>query len=252
MPFGFCNAPATFQRLMDLVLADLVGASCLVYLDDIIVLGKDFHDHHQNIQSVLQRLREAGLKLRPPKCSFFRKKVRYLGHTVTREGVAVDPDKVAKVMNWPTPTSAREVQQFLGLANYYRRFIQNFATKARPLHHLTEKSVHFEWTSECQEAFDALHTQLVSTPVLAYPDFTRPFLLDTDASDGGIGAVLSQQDDAGLEHVVAYGSRSLTKTERRYCVTRRELLAVVTFVKQFRTYLLGNKFTLKTDHGSLT
>ena len=252
MPFGLCNAPATFQRLMDLVLAGLVGASCLVYLDDIIVLGKDFRDHLQNIQSVLQRLREAGLKLRPPKCSFFRKKVRYLGHTVTREGVAVDPDKVAKVMNWPTPTSAREVQQFLGLANYYRRFIQNFATKARPLHHLTEKSVHFKWTSECQEAFNALRTQLVSTPVLAYPDFTRPFLLDTDASDSGIGAVLSQQDDAGLEHVVAYGNRSLTKTERRYCVTRCELLAVVTFVKQFRTYLLGNKFTLRTDHGSLT
>ena len=110
---------------------------------------------------------------------------------MTREGVAVDPDKVAKVMNWPTPTSAREVQQFLGLANYYRRFIHNFATKARPLHHLTEESFHFKWTSECQEAFDALRTQLVSTPVLAYPDFTR----HTDASDSGIGAVLSQQDD---------------------------------------------------------
>ena len=168
---------------------------------------------------------------------------------MSTEGVAVDPDKVAKVKNWPTPHSAREVQQFLGLANYYRRFIQDFATKARPLHHLTEKSVHFRWTAECQEAFDTLRTQLVSTPILTYPNFKKPFLLDTDA---GIGAVLSQVDEAGLEHVIAYGSRSLTKAERRYCVTRRELLAVVTFIKHFRTYLLGNKFTLRTDHGSLT
>ena len=154
MPFGLCNAPATFQRLMDLVLAGLVGASCLVYLDDIIILGEDFHHHLKNIQSVLQRIREAGLKLQPPKCYFFKQTVGYLGHTVSREGVAVDPDKVAKVKNWSTPHSAREVQQFLGLANYYRRFIQDFATKARPLHHLTEKSVHFWWTAECQEAFD--------------------------------------------------------------------------------------------------
>ena len=138
------------------------------------------------------------------------------------------------------------------MANYYRRFVESFSTTARPLHHPTEKSVHFKWTPECQVAFDSLHTQLTSTPILAYPNFKKPFLLDTDASDSGIGAVLSQFDEAGREHVIAYGSRSLTKAKRQYCVTRRELMAVVTFVKHFRTYLLGNKFTLRTDHGSLT
>ena len=120
MPFGLCNAPATFQRLMDLVLAGLKGSSCLVYLDDIIILGHDFHDHLQNVQSVLRRICEAGLKLKPPKCHFFKQKVRYLGHTVSRDGVAVDPEKVEKVRDWPIPRSTREVQQFLGLANYYR------------------------------------------------------------------------------------------------------------------------------------
>ena len=160
----------------------------------------------------------------------------YLGHIVTNEGVAVDSVKVEKVRNWPIPQSARDVQQFLGLANYYRRFVESFSTTARPLHHLTEKSVHFEWTSECQEPFDSLRTQLTSTPSLAYPNFKKPFLLDTDASDSGIGDVLSQFDEAGREHVIAYGSGSLTKAERQYCVTTCELLAVVTFVKHFRTY----------------
>ena len=183
---------------------------------------------------------------------FFQTESGVLGHIVTNEGVAGDPVKVEKVRNWPTPQSAKDVQQFLGLANYYRMFVQSFSTTARPLHHLTEKSVHFKWTPECQEAFDSLRTQLTSTPILAYPNFKKPFLLDTDASDSGIGAVLSQFDEAGREHVIAYGSRSLTKAERQYCVTRRELLAVVTFVKHFRTYLLGNKFTLRTDNGSLT
>jgi len=251
MPFGLCNAPATFQRLMDLMLTGLQWSSCLVYLDDIIVLGKDFSDHLRNIDLVFHRIQNAGLKLQPPKCNFFQEKVAYLGHIVSSDGVSVDPSKVDKVQNWPTPQNTKDVQQFLGLANYYRRFIRNFADLAKPLHKLTERNVAFSWTQECQDAFDSLRLKLTSTPILAYPDFNKSFLLDTDASNSGIGAVLSQVGDDGLEHVVAYASRLLTKPERRYCVTRRELLAVVTFTKHFRPYLLGKHFTLRTDHGSL-
>ena len=252
MPFGLCNAPASFQRLMDMVLSGLQWAQCLVYLDDIIVLGRSFEEHIRNLDSVFQRLRESGLRLKPSKCSFFRKQVQYLGHVISRDGVATDPEKTAKVATWPVPTCKREVQQFLGFANYYRRFIKDFAQLARPLHRLTEQTTPFIWTDSCQESFDQLRRCLCSAPVLAYPDFSKPFILDTDASDAGVGGVLSQVDSNGEERVIAYGSRLLTKPERRYCVTRRELLAVVTFVHQYRPYLICRKFTLRTDHSSLT
>ena len=252
MPFGLCNAPATFQRLMDLVLAGLQWSECLVYLDDVIVLGRTFEEHLCHLQSVFQRLRESGLRLKPSKCFFFRHQVQYLGHIISREGIATDPAKTDKVSTWPTPSSKRETQRFLGFAGYYRRFVKDFARIARPLHRLTERTASFVWTDECQDAFNELRRCLCSAPVLAYPDFSRPFILDTDASDVGIGAVLSQVDGEGRERVIAYGSRLLSKAERRYCVTRRELLAVVIFTQQYRPYLLGRKFQLRTDHGSLT
>ena len=251
LPFGLCNAPSTFQRLMDLILTGLQWSTCLVYLDDIIILGKNFTDHIDNIQVVLHRIKDAGLKLQPTKCHFFRKAVSYLGHIVSEHGVAVDPSKVDKIKSWPIPTSSREVQQFLGLANYYRRYIKGFAEVAKPLHKLTERNTTFKWSPECDNAFSTLCYKLTTTPVLAYPDFSKEFILDTDASNNAIGAVLSQIGSDGQEHVIAYGSRLLTKSERQYCVTRRELLAVVFFTKHFRPYLLGRRFILRTDHGSL-
>ena len=175
MPFGLSNALASFQRLMDLVLTGLQWSQCLVYLDNIIVLGRSFQEHIQNLESVFQRLRESGLKLKPSKCSFFQKKVHYLGHVISRDGVATDPGKTAKVTTWPVPTSRREAQQFLGFASYYRRFIKDFAHLARPLHRLTEKTAPFKWNDECQSSFDRLRECLCSAPVLAYPDFARPF-----------------------------------------------------------------------------
>ena len=252
MPFGLCNAPATFQCLMDTALAGLPWSTCLVYLDDIIILGKDFTSHLNNIQLVFECLRQAGLKLQPAKCTLCGESVSFLGHIVSSSGITADPSKTSKVSTWPVPTCRREVQQFLGLANYYRRFIKDFASIAKPLHHLTEKNVKFEWTPSCQEAFELLKSKLTSPPVLAHPDFQLPFILDTDASATGIGAVLSQCHSDGKEEVIAYASRTLSKPERRYCTTRRELLAVVTFVKHFRAYLLGRHFSLRTDHGSLT
>ena len=252
MPFGLCNAPATFQRLMDMILAGLQWSNCLVYLDDVIIVGKTFEDHLCNLRDVLERLRSAGLTLQPAKCAFCRKEVHFLGHIVSERGVATGPAKTEKVVKWPEPVSLREIQQFLGLTNYYRRLVEGYANIAKPLHRLTEKTSEFKWTKECQEAFEELRRRLVSTPVLAFPDYSRPFILDTDASDLGIGGVLSQVQSDGSERVIAYASRVLSKAERRYCVTRRELLAVVTFARHFRPYLLGRHFTLRTDHGSLT
>ena len=219
MPFGLCNAPATFQRLMDSVLAGLQWSSCLVYLDDIIVIRKTFEDHLRNLAEVFDRLRSANLKLKPTKCAFACKEVAFLGHIVSGQGVATNPALTEKVSNWPEPQSVREVQQFLGLASYYRRFVQDFAQIAKPLHRLTEKSCSFRWSAECASAFQELRQRLVSAPILAFPDFNQPFTLDTDASDVEMGAVLSQVQD-GQEQVIAYASQVLSKQERRYCVTR--------------------------------
>ena len=211
MPFGLCNAPATFQRLMDLVLAGLQWNNCLVYLDDVLIIGRTFEEHLKNLELVFDRLRKAGLKLKPSKCDICKKQVNYLGHVVSADGIATDPSKTEKVDKWPIPTSQREVQQFLGLVSYYRRFIRDFATIAKPLHGLTEKNTQFRWTEQCQRAFDHLKQCLTNAPVLMFPDYSKMFILDTDASDTGIAAVLSQLDDNNREHVIAYASRTLSK-----------------------------------------
>ena len=250
MPFGLCNAPSTFERLMERVLEGLHWKILLVYLDDIIIYGKTFGEELDRIEAVFQRLRKAKLKLKPKKCHLFCKQVGFLGHVVSEEGVATDPEKIEAVKAWPTPTSVTEVRSFVGLASYYRRFIKGFAVVARPLHKLMEKEERFRWTKECGESFAELKKRLVSAPILGYPRLQGKYILDTDASGYGIGAVLSQEQD-GQERVIAYGSRTLSKAERNYCVTRRELLAVVVFVKKFRQFLLGREFDIRTDHGSL-
>lgn len=251
MPFGLCNAPATFEQLMERVLKDIPRSQCVVYLDDLLVHAKDFDTALMNLREVLLAIRRAGLRLNPAKCNLLAKETTFLGHVVNGKGVATDPAKVAAVAEWPQPTNAKELQSFLGLASYYRRFVRGFATVAAPLHRLTNQGCRFEWDEACSAAFHQLKEALVRAPVLAYPDPLRPFIVDTDASGVGVGAVLSQVGEAG-ERVVAYYSCSLNQPARNYCVTRRELLAVVMAVRRFRPYLLGNKFTLRTDHASLT
>ena len=178
------------------------------------------------MEEVFRRFVSAGLKLKPRKCALFQKSVAYLGHIVSENGIETDPAKVERVCERPVPENSTEVKSFLGLAGYYRRFVPDFASVARPLHKLTEVKVDFAWTSECQSSFDALKKLLSTAPILSYPDFSAEFILDTDASNHGIGAVLSQLKD-GVEHPVSFASRTLTKAERNYCVTRKELLAVV-------------------------
>ena len=248
--FGLCNAPSTFQRLMDLILADLQWTTCLVYLDDIIVFGRTFQEHLTRLDDVLGKLQQANLKVKPSKCNLFATQVNYLGHVISAKGVRPDPAKVEAVREWPVPTNQTEVSSFVGLASYYRRFVKDFADIARPLHKLTEQGKRFQWSEACQCAFDQLKTRLITAPVLAYPDPCKPFILDTDASDVGIGAVISQEE-GGMERVIAYASRALTKAERKYATTKKELLAMVVYTKHFRHYLLGKEFVLRTDHNSL-
>ena len=250
MPFGLCNAPATFERLMESVLAGLQWQICLIYLDDVIVYGKTFDEMLKNLEKVFEKLLEAGLKLKARKCNLFARQVKYLGHIISERGIETDPEKVEAVKCWPQPMSKTHVRSFLGLCSYYRKFIANFASIAEPLHKLTEKSVSFKWTERCQTAFDLLKDRLTTAPILTHPDFTKPFILDTDASQYAIGATLSQIQE-GQEKVVAFASKMLTKSERKYCVTRKELLAVVTFIKHFRPFLYGHKFLVRTDHSSL-
>ena len=216
----------------------------------IVIVGKCFQQHLSNLELVLDRLRQAGLRLKTSKCHLFREEVTFLGHRISRQGISTDPKKVSADQNWKTPNSIQDVRQFLGLVGYYRKYIPHFAAIARPLHQLTERGREFQWTQECIHAFDELKSRLLSAPILSFPDFEKPFIPDTDACQYGIGAVLSQDHD-GEEKVVAYGSRTLSKAERKYCVTRKELLAVVTFTKLFRPYLLGRHFTLRTEHSSL-
>ena len=256
MPFGLCNAPSTFERAMELIMKGLQWKTLILYLDDIIVLSSTFDEHIERLDEVLSRLGQAGLKLKPSKCHMFKSEVAYLGHVVSAAGIKPDPEKLERIQDWPSPTSVSELRSFLGLCSYYRRFIRGFSTIAAPLNKLLEKSTRFEWNETCQSAFVKLKSVLVSDHVMAYPDDHGLFILDTDASATGIGAVLSQVqwDDIAQQEVerpIAFASRSLTRTQRRYCTTRRELLAVVSFVRHFRHFLLGRKFLIRTDHSSL-
>ena len=250
MPFGLTNAPATFQRLMERVLTSLNWQICIVYIDDVIVFSQTLTEHLAHLQEIFSRLKSAGLKLKPKKCSLLCQTVKYLGHIVGKDGVATDPEKIESVRNWPRLRTVTDVRSFIGLCSYYRRFIPGFAAVAKPLIRLTEKDSPFTWGDAQEESWEKLKHLLTTAPILAYPDRNATFILDTDASDVGIGAVLSQTID-GEERVIAYGSRVLTKQERRYCVTRRELLAVVHFVKVYRHYLAGKPFLLRTDHSAL-
>ncbi|GFR18545.1 retrovirus-related Pol polyprotein from transposon 17.6 [Trichonephila clavata] len=235
---------------METVLNGLTPEACLVYLDDIIIVGKGFEEHLSNLRRVFEKLKEAKLKLNPSKCNLFRHEVNYLGNIISADGVRTDPQKVSAVKDWRRPKNVHELRSFLGLCTYYRRFVKGFSSIARPLHRLTENKQKFLWTDECEEAFNSLKAALTSSPILVYPDPEKQLILDTDASHESVGAVLSQEIN-GQEHVIAYWSKCLSKPERNYCVTRKELLAIVKAVENFHSYLYGRKFLLRTDHASL-
>ena len=238
---------------MNYILRDVSGVKALVYLDDIIIYSDTFESHIEDIREVFTLIQNAGLKLKLKKCQFIKKSVKYLGHIISRDGIGPDPEKIEKIANYKTPVSADEVRSFLGLAGYYRRFIPNFGTIAQPLTAKTHKDAlknSFIWDDIDQKAFDTLRTCLVTPPVLAYPDFNLEFLLFTDACDYGIGSVLSQIQD-GVEKQIAYASRQLKPSEKKYATVEKEALAVVFSIKHFRHYLLDKPFTVISDHRPL-
>ncbi|XP_025073445.1 uncharacterized protein LOC112552444 [Pogonomyrmex barbatus] len=250
MPFGLHSAPATFQRLLDRVIGPELEPHAFAYLDDIIVASRTFAEYLQHLREVFRRLRAARLRINRDKCRFCVPELRYLGHIVNRDGIKTDPEKTTAIADWPTPQTVKHIRQFLGVASWYRRFIKNFATVAAPLTTLTRKNTRWKWGEEEQGAFDALKNNLTTAPVLACPDFERPFTLQTDASTIGLGVVLTQYFPEG-ERVIAYASRTLNGAEKNYSATELECLAVVWGIRKMRGYLEGYRFTVITDHQAL-
>ena len=251
MPFGLNNSASTFQRTMEMALQGLQWVTCLIYIDDIIVFGRHFDEHLSRVKEVLERIRAAGLKLKPDKCMMLQKAVTFLGHEVSGEGVKPTPTNIEKIVNWPKPRTPRQVKQFVAMGSYYRRYVKDFASIVRPMVELTKKGKKFVWTPDCDKSFDKLKQALISSDIMGYPlNEAGSFILDVDASDIGIGGVLHQEQN-GKEKVIAYASRALNKAEKNYCITEKELLAVRFFIEYFRQYLLGRRFLVRSDHQAL-
>ena len=251
MPFGLTNAPSIFQTLMNGIFADFVDDFMLIYLDDILIFSETEEEHLKHVQRVLERLREHRLYAKLSKCEFNKKTVEFLGHVVADGKVIMQQKKIDAIMEWPTPRNVTEIQSFLGLANYYRGFIKDFSAVAAPISNVTRgKKKEFLWGKEQQEAFEELKKRFSEGPVLRLIEPSLPFILTTDASDVGLGAVLQQEHNDGI-HPVAYLSKKLISAEERYPTHDRELLAIVYALKTWRPYLYGAEFRIQTDHHPL-
>ena len=269
MPFGLTNAPSTFQRAMNNILKPILYGFALVYLDDIIVFSNSIENHLSHLECVFNLLKKAGLKLKRKKCEFFKEKLDYLGYIVSRKGITPNKKKLESILDYPPPKNTKELSSFLGLASYYRKFINTFADKAHPLTALTRKKAEWKWGEEQRDAFNCIKNCLTSRPILSYPNFTREFIIYTDASGYGIGAVLAQMqsplqsadsaadselgrsESGDMEVVVAYTSKHLNDREAKWSTTEKEAYAIIHAVDVFRTYLYGRKFTVFTDHRPL-
>ena len=250
MPFGLTNVPATFVNLMQDIFQPIVDKFMVVYVDDILVYSKNEEEHLDHLRQVLDILRANKLYGKTSKCAFFQKSVEFLGFIVSDEGVAADQVKMKAISEWPRPTTLKEIQSFLGICNYYRRFVKDYSSIALPLTELTKKESTLTWTPEAEEAFQDLKKRLVEAPILQLPDPDAEFTVTTDASDFAIGAVLSQKGEEGLRPV-AFESRKLSPAERNYATHEKELLAMLYAMKKWRVYLEGRHFRVLTDHHSL-
>lgn len=255
MPFGLRNAPSIFQRAMDDVLRKHIGKRCYVYMDDVVVFGRTLEESLTNIRLVLETLNEANLKVQLDKSEFLKQSVEFLGYIITREGVSPNEKKIQAILQWPVPKNLKQLRGFLGLIGYYRRFIKNFAKIAKPLTSAmrgaptSNAPINLDKTQI--ECYESLKKILTSNDILAYPDFTKHFIITTDASNFAIGAVLSQ-NDSGKDRPIYFASRTLNKTEENYSASEKEMLAIIWALKVFRNYIYGQKFQILTDHQPLT
>jgi hypothetical protein len=246
MLFGLTNAPAYFMYPMNSVFMPELDKFVVVFIDDILVYSKNEEEHVGHLHVVLQRLREHHLYAKLSKCDFWLKEIKFLGHTISQAGIAVDPDKVQEVMNWKPPTTVRQIRSFLGLPGYYRRFIPDFSRIVKPITELLKKEAKFVWGQKCEDAFHALRQHLTTASVLAQPDSSKPFNVYCDASGTGLGCVLIQDN-----RVIAYASRGLRPHEQNYPTHDLELAAVVHALKMWRHYLMGTHYDIFIDHKSL-
>lgn len=255
MFFGMCNSPATFQSMMDSMFLDLTD-QCIViiYMDDIFLFAGDPQTLEENTKKVLQRLQENDLYLKPKKCEFCKTKIEWLGMIIEEGRISMDAGKLKGIQEWPIPTTVKQTRGFLGFGNFYRRFIRNFSEIAKPLNDLLKKDHKFEWTADCQSAFDALKKRFTEEPVLIMPDHTKPFQIESDASKYASGAVLTQLDSNGNRHPCAYISKTFSPTERNYEIYDRELLAIIRALEEWRHYIQGSPHTtiVLSDHKNLT
>ncbi|KAH3722661.1 Transposon Ty3-G Gag-Pol polyprotein [Pelomyxa schiedti] len=256
MQFGMQNASQTFQKLMDSVLNGLIGTACCVYIDDIIVVGRTFEEHLHNLGLVYKRLRGANLRARAAKCKFLNRTVSYLGHTVTEGGIQMDPDRIKAITDWPTPKGWEgDLETFVNMANYYARFIPDFAIEAIPLRELGVREAPWAWNEQREGAFRRIKELVAKRLLLEYPDYDSKFGLEihTDASKLAMGAVLTQRDDKGVERVIEFASRATKPSEKNLgTITELEAAAVVWALKKFKSYIHGVGCVVKSDHKALT
>jgi len=246
MPYGVTGGPATFQTVMNILLEPLLRKCAVVFIDDILIYSKTWDDHLQHIRAVLTLLQQHKFQVKLSKCSFAKQQLTYLGHIVSSEGVATDPTKIESIKNWPRPANVKDLRSFLGMAGYYRRFVAQFGIISKPLTNLLRKGTLYVWTPETETAFQALKKALISAPVLALPNFSIPFVVETDASNKGIGAVLQQQG-----HPVAYVSKALGVKAQGLSTYEKECLAILMAVEHWYPYLQSSQFIILTDQKSL-
>lgn len=253
MPFGIKNAPSDFQRIMEIALSGLQWKSCIVYIDDILVFSRTFDQHLKDLENVFSALRKVNLKIKPTKCTFLRKEVPYLGHIVSREGIRPDPEKISAIVKAEPPKTVKQLQSFLGCIQWFKRFVPNLAEKVYILYKLTAKGEKFSWNENHTKAFENVKNYFLNPPVLKFPIFDKEstFVLTTDASNYALGAILSQMRDGKDVGVIAYASRVLNKHEKNYATIEKEALAIVWATKNFRHYLYGAKFIVRSDHKPL-
>ena len=253
MPFGLTNAPATFQRFITDVLREYMDVTCVIYLDDILIFSENEEEHTKHVKQILAKLQEAKLYAKLSKCQFSVKKTEFLGYIIEPGGITTDPRKIQAIIEWDTPRNVKDVQSFLGFANFYRRFIKEYSKIVEPLTSLTHKDKKFTWTTEAQKAFEELKKRFTESPILTFFDPEREVVIETDASDHTIAGVISQPDDQGRLRPLAFYSKKLGPAECNYQIYEKELLAIVTALKEWRQYVEGNKKTVRviTDHRNL-